>query len=99
MHCMALMGRRSAKVSNLVESYAICKDITRAASTSFLRSFRHLPIEKETLFMLSTRSVVVDDIADGLPDLSDISPEKMSDLEVRTADRSVILRSISNQRV
>ncbi|DAC14105.1 MAG TPA: hypothetical protein D7H73_01460, partial [Candidatus Poseidoniales archaeon] len=93
------MGRRSAKGSDLVESYAICRDITKAASTSFLRSFRHLPLEKRNaVYALYAFCRRVDDIADGdwLPDLSDIDPEKMSDLEARTADRSVIL-SIDKQ--
>ena len=96
---MVLMGRRSAKGSDLVESYAICRDITKAASTSFLRSFRHLPLEKRNaVYALYAFCRRVDDIADGdwLPDLSDIGPEKMSDLEAMTADRSVIL-SIDKQ--
>ncbi|MEC8548650.1 MAG: squalene/phytoene synthase family protein, partial [Candidatus Thermoplasmatota archaeon] len=96
---MVLMGRRSGRRSDLIEAYAICKDITKAASTSFLRSFRHLPLEKRNaVYALYAFCRRVDDIADGdwLPDLSDIGSEEMSDLEARTADRSVIL-SIDKQ--
>ena len=96
---MVLMGRRSGRRSDLIEAYAICKDITKAASTSFLRSFRHLPLEKRNaVYALYAFCRRVDDIADGdwLPDLSGIGPEEMSDLDARTVDRSVIL-SIDKQ--
>mgnify|MGYP001262878998 FL=1 len=96
---MVLMGRRSAKSSDLVESYAICRDITKAASTSFLRSFRHLPVEKRNaVYALYAFCRRVDDIADGdwLPDFSDINQETISKMDVRTADRSLIL-SIDKQ--
>ena len=96
---MVLMGRRSGRRSDLIEAYAICKEITKAASTSFLRSFRHLPLEKRNaVYALYAFCRRVDDIADGdwLPDLSGIGPEEMSDLDARTVDRSVIL-SIDKQ--
>lgn len=96
---MVLMGRRSGRRSDLIEAYAICKEITKAASTSFLRSFRHLPLEKRNaVYALYAFCRRVDDIADGdwLPDLSSIGPEEMSDLDARTVDRSVIL-SIDKQ--
>ena len=96
---MVLMGRRSAKSSDLVESYAICRDITKAASTSFLRSFRHLPVEKRNaVYALYAFCRRVDDIADGdwLPDFSDINQETIRKMDVRTADRSLIL-SIDKQ--
>ena len=91
---MVLMGRRSGKSSDLIESYAFCKDITKAASTSFLRSFRHLPLEKRNaVYALYAFCRRVDDIADGdwLPDLTGVSPEAMDELDARTADRSLIL--------
>ncbi len=96
---MVLMGRRSGRGSNLIESYAVCKDITKAASTSFLRSFRHLPLEKRNaVYALYAFCRRVDDIADGdwLPDLTGVGSEVLDDLDARTTDRSLIL-SIDKQ--
>jgi len=83
----------------LIESYAVCKDITKAASTSFLRSFRHLPLEKRNaVYALYAFCRRVDDIADGdwLPDLTGVGSEVLDDLDARTTDRSLIL-SIDKQ--
>ena len=68
---------------------------------------RRLSCDPSGIFPLEKRNAVyalyafcrrVDDIADGdwLPDLSGIDPKEMSDLDTRTADRSVIL-SIDKQ--
>ena len=83
----------------MIESYAVCKDITKAASTSFLRSFRHLPLEKRNaVYALYAFCRRVDDIADGdwLPDLTGVGSEVLDDLDARTTDRSLIL-SIDKQ--
>ena len=71
---MVLFSKEKADSKfSVSESYQICEDITRAASTSFLRSFKSLPIEKRSsVHALYAFCRKVDDIVDGdwLPDLS-----------------------------
>ena len=74
----------------LAESYSFCAEIVNQASTSFARSFRHLPQEKRNavhaLYAFCRR---VDDIVDGdwLPDI--ISSKK---LDKRAKQRTLELR-------
>ena len=91
---MVLMGGKQELGLSLEESYAACREITRSASTSFMRSFRHLPVEKRNaVYALYAFCRRVDDIADGdwLPDLSDLSPGHVAELDRRTEDRSIVL--------
>ena len=48
------------------QAYQICEDITKSASTSFLRSFKSLPLEKRSsVHALYAFCRKVDDIVDG----------------------------------
>ena len=91
---MVLIGGKQKLVPSLEDSYATCKEITRAASTSFMRSFRHLPDEKRNaVYALYAFCRRVDDIADGdwLPDLSILAPEHIEELNDKSEDRSILL--------
>lgn len=91
---MVLIGGKQKLVPSLEDSYATCKEITRAASTSFMRSFRHLPDEKRNaVYALYAFCRRVDDIADGdwLPDLSILDPEHIEELNDKSEDRSILL--------
>ena len=92
---MVLFSKEKAdrKIS-VSESYQICEDITRAASTSFLRSFKSLPIEKRSsVHALYAFCRKVDDIVDGdwLPDLSVLEKQEMLELNQRAEYRAIAL--------
>ena len=90
---MVLFSKEKADSKITVsESYQICEDITRAASTSFLRSFKSLPIEKRSsVHALYAFCRKVDDIVDGdwLPDLSVLEKQEISDLNQRAEYRAI----------
>ena len=92
---MVLFSKEKADSKITVsESYQICEDITRAASTSFLRSFKSLPIEKRSsVHALYAFCRKVDDIVDGdwLPDLSVLEKQEMSELNQRAEYRAIAL--------
>lgn len=70
------------------QSYQKCEEITRAASTSFMRSFRYLDkMRKRSVFALYAFCRRADDIVDGdwQPDV-DLSP-----LDERAEDRALLL--------
>ena len=79
---------------SIAEAYQICEDITRTASTSFLRSFKSLPNEKRSsVHALYAFCRKVDDIVDGdwLPNLSVLNKEEMLDLNERAEYRAIAL--------
>ena len=79
---------------SIAEAYQICEDITRTASTSFLRSFKSLPNEKRSsVHALYAFCRKVDDIVDGdwLPNLSVLNKEEMLDLNQRAEYRAIAL--------
>ena len=92
---MVLFSKEKADSKfSVLESYQICEDITRAASTSFLRSFKSLPIEKRSsVHALYAFCRKVDDIVDGdwLPDLSVLEKQEISDLNQRAEYRAIAL--------
>ena len=79
---------RDTTADKLANAYTSCETIARNASSSFFRSFRHLPIHKRqavnALYAFCRR---VDDIVDGdwLPD------RDLSYLSVQAKDRSIQL--------
>ena len=79
---------KSTTADTLENAYSTCETIARNASSSFFRSFRHLPIHKRqavnALYAFCRR---VDDIVDGdwLPD------RDLSFLSVQAKDRSIQL--------
>ncbi|MCP2503094.1 MAG: phytoene/squalene synthase family protein [Candidatus Thalassarchaeaceae archaeon] len=76
------------------EAYQICEEITRSASTSFLRSFKSLPVEKRSsVHALYAFCRKVDDIVDGdwLPNLSNLSEEELVSLNQRAEYRAMSL--------
>ena len=79
---------KSTTAARLENAYSTCETIARNASSSFFRSFRHLPIHKRqavnALYAFCRR---VDDIVDGdwLPD------RDLSFLDVQAKDRSIQL--------
>ena len=79
---------------SLSQAYQICEDITKSASTSFLRSFKSLPTEKRlSVHALYAFCRKVDDIVDGdwLPNLSNLTDDEMNSLNERAEYRSVAL--------
>ena len=79
---------KSTTADKLENAYSTCETIARNASSSFFRSFRHLPIHKRqavnALYAFCRR---VDDIVDG-----DWLPDKdLSFLSVQAKDRSIQL--------
>ena len=79
---------KTTTADKLENAYSICETIARNASSSFFRSFRHLPIHKRqavnALYAFCRR---VDDIVDG-----DWLPDKdLSFLSVQAKDRSIQL--------
>ena len=79
---------KSTTADKLENAYSTCETIARNASSSFFRSFRHLPIHKRqavnALYAFCRR---VDDIVDG-----DWLPDKdLSFLSVQAKDRSIKL--------
>lgn len=82
------------------ESYKYCEDITRKSSTSFLRSFRHLPLNKrQSVYAMYAFCRRVDDVVDGdwLPDLDNLSKKTLIDLEIKSKDRAISL-SVKKQQ-
>ncbi|MDB3871602.1 phytoene/squalene synthase family protein [Euryarchaeota archaeon] len=76
------------------QAYQICEDITKSASTSFLRSFKSLPLEKRSsVHALYAFCRKVDDIVDGdwLPNLSNLDAKDLSSLNERAEYRSIAL--------
>tara|TARA_B100000609_G_scaffold59737_1_gene46858 strand:+ start:11334 stop:12353 length:1020 start_codon:yes stop_codon:yes gene_type:complete len=91
---MVMARSEQKRAPSLDESYAVCKEITRSASTSFLRSFRHLPTEKRNaVYALYAFCRRVDDIADGdwLPNLSHLDKSQIRYLDAQAEDRSIVL--------
>ena len=92
---MVLFSKEKADSKfSVSESYQICEAITRAASTSFLRSFKSLPSEKRSsVHALYAFCRKVDDIVDGdwLPDLSVLEKQEMLDLNQRAEYRAIAL--------
>lgn len=79
---------------SLSQAYQICEDITKSASTSFLRSFKSLPVEKRlSVHALYAFCRKVDDIVDGdwLPNLSHLNDEEINSLNERAEYRSIAL--------
>ena len=71
---------------SIPQAYQICEDITKTASTSFLRSFKSLPLEKRcSVHALYAFCRKVDDIVDGdwLPNLSNLNAKDLSSLNER----------------
>ena len=92
---MVLFSKEKAdsKIS-ISEAYQICEDITRSASTSFLRSFKSLPNEKRSsVHALYAFCRKVDDIVDGdwLPNLSVLENEEKLNLNERAEYRAIAL--------
>lgn len=80
--------------SLVVKAYRTCEEITRNASTSFMRSFRYLDsARKKSVFALYAFCRRADDIVDGdwLPDVN------LSHLDDKAADRAIQL-SVDRQR-
>jgi|TARA_B110000459_G_scaffold192394_1_gene229544 phytoene synthase len=85
---------RILKQISVSESYQICEEITRSASSSFLRSFKSLPVEKRlSVHALYAFCRKVDDIVDGdwLPNLSNLSEEELISLNQRAEYRAIAL--------
>ena len=79
---------------SIPQAYQICEDITKSASTSFLRSFKSLPLEKRcSVHALYAFCRKVDDIVDGdwLPNLSNLNAKDLSSLNERAEYRSIAL--------
>jgi len=76
------------------QAYQFCEEITKSASTSFLRSFKFLPDKKRlSVHALYAFCRKVDDIVDGdwLPDFSGMNEDEMISLNERCEYRSVAL--------
>lgn len=80
--------RYNAHENLVADSYRICEEITRNASTSFMRSFRYLDSDrKKSVFALYAFCRRADDIVDG-----DWQPDvDISHLDQKAADRAIQL--------
>ena len=92
---MVLIDSEPKSLSNSIgEAYKYCEEITRESSTSFLRSFRHLPTDKRrSVYAIYAFCRRVDDIVDGdwLPNHNYLSNEASMNLQMRSEDRAISL--------
>jgi phytoene synthase len=92
-------GLKSKEVT-IEDAYRYCEDVTRQSSTSFLRSFRHLPSHKRrSVYAMYAFCRRVDDVVDGdwLPNLDYLSAKTLTDLENKSKDRAISL-SVKKQQ-
>jgi phytoene synthase len=92
---MALLNESDGNEQiTISQAYQFCEEITKSASTSFLRSFKFLPEKKRlSVHALYAFCRKVDDIVDGdwLPDFSSMNENEMAALNERSEYRAVAL--------